>query len=147
MNQKKTHLKSPDDFAALSEYVAYIRETRGYTLQEVVDLIATAITRKELHEHCSLTRGYLSCLEAGKYTNPSPFKLQALAHVYNIPYESLLRKAGYWEIHCDKVQQDATFTLMLKEVQEMTPEELQSLFDYIDYVKSKRIKHHCTCQQ
>lgn len=147
MYRKHTQLSSPDDFAAISDYVAYIREIRGYTLRDVEELVATAITHNVLHKHCSLSRGYLSKLEAGKCTSPSPFKLQALAYVYHIPYESLMRKAGYLDKTCDKLQQDMTFTLMLKEVQGLTSKELQSLFDYIDFVKSKRTKHHCKCQQ
>jgi transcriptional regulator with XRE-family HTH domain len=132
-------LKSPDDFAALSDYVAYLRETEGYTLRHVVDLVVTAITRKQLPAHCSLTRSYLSNLEAGKYTSPSPFKLQALAHVYHISYESLLEKAGYWKTPHDKGQ-DIKLSLMLKAVQDMTPGELQSIFEYIDFMKFKRTK-------
>ena len=145
MCKHENQLKSPDDFVALSDYVAAIRETRGYTLRDVVALVAAAVTNKILPTHCSLTRGYLSSLEAGKYTTPSPFKLQALAYAYHIPYESLLRKAGYLQKTDDKGQQDITFTLMLKEVQEMTKEELQSLFEYIDFVKSKRAKRCQKC--
>jgi transcriptional regulator with XRE-family HTH domain len=145
MCQNETQLKSPDDFATISDYVAYIREFRGYTLRDVVKRVTTAIKHKALHTQCSLSRGYLSNLEAGKYIHPSPLKLQALAHVYQIPYESLLRKAGYWKTTENKAQQDILLTLMLKEVQQMKPEELQSLFEYIDFVKSKRTKRCKKC--
>src|SRR5579859_8017736 len=102
MCQHVQQLKSADDFATISEYVAAVREVRGYTLQEVVDLVADAVRHNTLPKSCSLTKGYLSCLEAGKFTHPSPFKLQALAHVYRIPYESLLQKAGYLQTTDDK---------------------------------------------
>jgi transcriptional regulator with XRE-family HTH domain len=147
MQQKHTPLKSPDDFATLSEYVTYVREIRGYSLRDVVADVTDAITNKTLGKQSSLSRGYISKLEAGKCTSPSPFKLQALAQIYRIPYETLLRKAGYLTTTCDKFQQDTTFTLMLKEVQTMTQEEQRALFEYIDFVKSKRRKRRCSCQQ
>jgi transcriptional regulator with XRE-family HTH domain len=146
MCQKETRLKNTDDFATISDYVAHVRGIRGYTLRDVAELVATAIAHKTLPEQCSLSRGYLSNLEAGKYANPSPFKLQALAHVYDISYEVLLQKSGYWKKIDDKGQQDAICTLMLKEVHEMTPDERQSLLEYINFMKSKRTKHCCKCQ-
>ena len=146
MCKQEKYIKSPDDFASISDYVAYIRDVRGYTLQEVEELVQTAINHNELPKHCSLTRSYLSCLEAGKYREPSPFKLQSLAYVYHISYESLLQKAKYLKKTDGKQQQDIMFTLMLKEVQDMTPEEQQTVLEYIDFVKSKRIKCCVNCQ-
>jgi transcriptional regulator with XRE-family HTH domain len=147
MCRKHTQLKSLDDFAAISDYVAYIRELRGYTLREVVELVATAITHKALPVHCSLSQAYLSNLEAGKYGYPSPFKLQALAYVYHISYESLLQKAGYLQQPHDDGKQDILFTLMLKEVQDLTQEEVQALLEYIDFMKFRRTKHCEKCHQ
>ena len=140
--RKKPLLKSPDDFASIGEYVSYIRETRGYTLQDVVELVKTAIKNQALDSQCSLSRGYLSNLETGKHAHPSPFKLKALAFIYKIPYESLLQKAGYWEKSIDKLKQDTALTLMLKEVDDMTDSEVTSVIDYIDFVKSRRTSNY-----
>lgn len=140
--RQKPPLKSPDDFQTIGEYVAYLRETRGYTLQKVVELVKTAVKNQKLDSQCSLSRGYLSNLETGKHSQPSPFKLKGLAFVYKIPYESLLQKTGYWENQVDKLKQDTTLTLMLKEVDNMTNSEIQSVMEYIDFVKSRRTKNH-----
>lgn len=140
--RKKILIKSSDDFNSIGEYLGYIRETRGYTLQDVVALVRTAVKNKELNVQCSLSRGYLSNLETGKHTNPSPFKLKGLATIYKIPYKSLLQKAGYWERDIDKLKQDTTLTLMLKEVDDMTNTEIKSVIDYIDFVKSRRTKQY-----
>ncbi|MCL4354397.1 helix-turn-helix domain-containing protein [Patescibacteria group bacterium] len=134
----KTQLKGPDDFATIWEYLSSVREARGYTLSAVVDSVREAIKSRELEEQSALSRGYLSQLEAGRYNNPSPYKLKALALVYNIPYKLLLNKVGYWDETSKKVKEDASFTLMLKEVQDMTPKERESVLNYIEFVKSRR---------
>lgn len=133
-----TGLKGPDDFETIGSYVSYVREAKGLTLRDVVELIKTAITKKELDAAGTVSKGYLSNLEAEKYIHPAPLKLKALAHVYNIPYELLLNKAGYWDRTTEKIKKDGSFTLMFKEVQDMTASEKRSVMDYIEFVKSKR---------
>lgn len=138
ISNPKTQLKGPDDFATIWEYLSSVREARGYTLSAVVDAVREAIKSKELEKQSAVSRGYLSQLEAGRYSNPSPYKLKALALVYNIPYELLMNKAGYLDETSNKVKEDASFTLMLKEVQDMTPNERESVLSYIEFVKSRR---------
>lgn len=138
----KTTLQGPDDFPTVWEYLRSVREAKGYTIRVVINLINQAISKKELEDQAAISRGYLSNLESGKYIHPSPFKLKGLAVAYNIPYELLLNKAGYWDKTSKKVKEDATFTLMLKEVQDMTVRERQTVLDYIEYVKSRRSKNY-----
>ena len=134
----KTQLKGPDDFATIWEYLSSVREARGYTLASVVDSVREAIKNKQLDKQSTVSRGYLSQLEAGRYINPSPYKLKGLALIYNIPYELLMNKAGYLDETSKKVKEDASFTLMLKEVQDMTAHERESVLNYIEFVKSRR---------
>jgi transcriptional regulator with XRE-family HTH domain len=134
----KTQFQGPDDFATVGKYVSSVRESKGFTLRTVVDLVKQLIKKGELEKQSALSRGYLSSLESDKYVHPSPFKLKALAHVYKIPYELLLNKAGYWDKTKKNIKEDASFTLMLKEVQEMTPGERESVLEYIEFVKSRR---------
>lgn len=137
-SNQKTQLKGPDDFSTVWEYLSSVREARGYTLASVVESVREAIKNKQLDEQSAVSRGYLSQLEAGRYANPSPYKLRGLAFIYNIPYEVLFNKAGYLDETSKKVKEDATFTLMLKEVQNMTTHERQSVLEYIEFVKSRR---------
>jgi len=134
----KTKFQGPDDFATIGKYLSSLREAKGFTMSAVVDEIKQLIKTNTLSEQSAISRGYLSSLEADKYLHPSPFKLKALANVYKIPYELLLNKAGYLDKTNKKVKEDATFTLMLKEVQDMTPGERESVLDYIEFVKSRR---------
>lgn len=139
---KTTQLQSPDDFSTVWEYLSSVREARGYTISAIVDSVKKLIEKGKLDKQSAISRGYLSQLEAGNYKNPSPFKLRALAHVYNIPHELLMSKAGYWDETSNKVKEDATFTLMLKEVQNMTSKEKQTVLEYIEFVKSRRNKKY-----
>lgn len=134
----KSLLKSPDDFKTFGEYLAYIRETRGYSLRDVDDTIGDLIKKKVLESGCSISHGYLRNIETGDVSAPSPFKLKALAYVYRIPYEMLMQKVGYWDETLNKVRRDATFTLMLKEVPQMTVSEKKSLLEFIDFIITKR---------
>lgn len=131
-------LKGPDDFETIGAYVSYVREAKGLTLRDVVELVKTAIAKNEVDKGGTVSKGYLSNLEAEKYIHPSPLKLRALAHIYNIPYELLLKKAGYWDKSTEKLNKDGSFTLMFKEVQDMTDSEKRSVMNYIEFVKSER---------
>lgn len=135
---KETTLTGPDDFATIGEYLCKLREAKDLTLRSVVEATKSAITEGKLDPQSAVSRGYLSQLEAGKYLHPSPLKLKALAFVYNIPHELLLNKAGYLDETSNKVKEDASFTLMLKEVQDMTEDERTSIIQYIGYVKFQR---------
>lgn len=138
----QTTLQGPDDFDTVWEYLKTIRAAKGYTMHVVINLIKEAVKNGDLEAQADISRGYLSNLEAGKYIHPSPFKLKGLALAYNIPYELLLNKAGYLDKTSKKVKEDAAFTLMLKEVQDMTVKERQTVLDYIEYVKSRRNKKY-----
>jgi hypothetical protein len=136
-------LKTPHDFSTLGDYLAYLRKTKNYILQDVVDIVADAITHNVLPDRCSLTGSYLSLLEAGKFDEPSPHKLRALAYVYTIPSEILMQKAGYLP---DKNMQYPTSLVMSEELSELQPNERASLNEYLAFLRFKR-KNHCDCDK
>lgn len=138
----KTKFQGPDDFATVGQYLSSLRKAKGFTMSTVVEEVKLLIEANKLEDQSAISRGYLSSLESDKYLHPSPFKLKALAHVYKIPYELLLNKAGYWDKTNKNIKENAAFTLMLKEVQDMTPGERESVLDYIEYVKSRRNKKY-----
>lgn len=139
---QKTQLQGPDDFDTVWEYLRSIRKARGYTMRYVVETVQEAIQKNKLEKQSNISRGYLSQLEAGRYENISPYKLKAIAYVYNTPHELLMNKAGYLDESSNKVKKDATFTLMLKEVQNMTKKERETVLEYIEFVKSRRNKKY-----
>jgi len=66
----------------LSTVLRRLRALRGVTLREV-------------DAKTGISNAYLSQLEKGGATNPSPHLLRKLADFYEVPYESLLEAAGY----------------------------------------------------
>lgn len=69
---------------SLGEYLAHVRVVKKMTLREVEE----ACDRE-------VSNAYLSQLENGRISKPSPNILHALAEVYGVPYERLMEKAGY----------------------------------------------------
>ena len=56
---------------------------------------ARALTLREVEASSSVSNAYISQLEQGKISSPSPHILQKLANSYGVPCESLLERAGY----------------------------------------------------
>jgi transcriptional regulator with XRE-family HTH domain len=66
----------------LAKYLREIRTVQGKSLRAV-------------EEATGISNAYLSQLERGEATKPSPDKLQALAKFYAVSYTDLMRAAGY----------------------------------------------------
>lgn len=69
---------------SLGEYLKSLRALKGWTLREVED-----------GTNAEVSNAYLSQLEHGKISKPSPNILHSLAMVYGVAYEVLMTKAGY----------------------------------------------------
>lgn len=76
--------KTNGDGQALGGFLKTLRATRRMTLRQV-------------EQSAAVSNAYLSQLEQGKISKPSPHILQKLASCYGVPYEDLLAKAGYME--------------------------------------------------
>lgn len=113
---------------ALGSYLRSIRQGLCMTLRGVEDATGQEISN-----------AYLSQLENGKVTKPSPHMLYALAQVYGISYEGLMERAGYIapanaiRDAATKHGRAATFA-----VDHLTAEEETELLDYLAYYRSKR---------
>src|SRR5437870_9363387 len=79
---KETTEKSPS--GTLGSYLADLRVAKGLTLRDVEEA-----TNRDV------SNAYLSQLEHGRITKPSPNILHSLATVYGAAYETLMEKAGY----------------------------------------------------
>jgi len=69
---------------ALGEFLSRVREAKGFTLRQVEEA-----TGKDV------SNAYLSQLEHGRVSKPSPNVLHSLSAVYGVSYENLMEKAGY----------------------------------------------------
>ncbi len=112
----------------LAEELRTLRANRKVSLREVE--VATRISN-----------AYLSQLEHGEATNPSPHKLHKLAEYYDVQYEYLMQLAGY--IREDDTQQsslppvEGRLHQLLMSAQ-LTPEEEDEVADHIRYICWKR---------
>ena len=114
--------------ASLGAYIRKARQDAGMTLREVEEA-----TNKEV------SNGYLSQLESGKISKPSPHMLFALSTVLRTDYEILMKRAGY--ILPSAVQRPkgakhgraATFA-----IENLTSEEESQLLEYLTFLRSKK---------
>ena len=128
---KGTTEKSPS--STLGPYLTSFRVAKGLTLRDVEDA-----TGKEV------SNAYLSQLEHGRITKPSPNILHSLATVYGVPYETLMEKAGYITTGGQrkpgqKHGRAATFA-----IDNLTTEEEEELLSYLAYLRSRKGKREKT---
>ncbi len=69
---------------ALGSHLAELRNSRGLSLRDVEEATDKAVSN-----------AYLSQVERGQISQPSPNILYSLAEIYGAPYEELMEMAGY----------------------------------------------------
>ncbi|HKC63265.1 MAG TPA: helix-turn-helix transcriptional regulator [Pyrinomonadaceae bacterium] len=112
--------------SGLGAHLMRLRTAAGLTLRQVEEA-----TEKEV------SNAYLSQLENDKISKPSPNILYALSLVYNVAYEDLMTRAGYFPSEADSKRRRqaraATFA-----IEGVTPEEEKALLDYLAFIRQKR---------
>jgi len=120
---------SPQVQPRLGPYLRSLREARGLTLREV-------------EEACGVSNAYLSQLETGKITKPSPHVLHKVASVYGAPYEVLMEKAGYISQSRPPESTDEPVIpgsrIPAAALQDLTPEEEDAVLRYLEFLRFKR---------
>lgn len=112
---------------ALSDILRRLRKLKAQTLREVET--ATKISN-----------AYLSQLENGTTTNPSPHVLHKLADHYGVPYESLMEAAGYLKPTTgQKHERLGAVEAALMSLQ-LTPEEQEKVTEFVAFLRSQRKK-------
>jgi HTH-type transcriptional regulator, competence development regulator len=112
----------------LAEELRRIRGVRGVSLRDV-------------ENETEVSNAYLSQLETGKTSNPSPQVLHRLAGYYRVPYESLMEAAGYLEkepasTRSSKKRVGALQAALMSA--QLTDEEQRKVAEFIEFVRSKR---------
>ena len=110
----------------LAEYISNLRLAKKLTLREVEE----ATERK-------VSNAYLSQLEHGKIKKPSPDILYELASVYEVPYSTLMKKAGYpHEAEDFNTKNEMRATIFSKD--KITAHEKEELIKYLAFLRSSR---------
>ncbi len=123
-------VEAPDDAAQTNTLGAFIRKARqdvSMSLREVEEA-----TKKEV------SNGYLSQLECGKITKPSPHVLHALSQALSVDYEALMQRAGYIlptarRAKGGKHGRAATFA-----IDNLTSDEESQLLEYLTFLRTKK---------
>lgn len=118
--------KGPAPGKELGEYLANIRAIKKMKLREVEEASGGLVSN-----------AYLSQLEHGRISKPSPNILHSIAEVYGVPYETLMEKAGYIAAGTTKPgRRHGMVPTFAKE--SLTPEEEEELLKYLAFLRSKR---------
>lgn len=123
-------VEAPNDAAPSNTLGAFIRKARqdvSMSLREVEDA-----TNKEV------SNGYLSQLESGKITKPSPHVLHALSQALSVDYETLMQRAGYILPSASRAKgvkhgRAATFA-----IDNLTADEESQLLEYLTFLRTKK---------
>jgi transcriptional regulator with XRE-family HTH domain len=126
MESRKIRKKSE---TPLADYLTQLRLTAGMSLRQV-----------EEATKWDVSNAYLSQLEKGRVTKPSPSILHALAVAYEVPYEDLMERAGYLVKSQASPSDRRHGRVAAFAIKNVTPEEEQALIDYLAYLRFKRKK-------
>jgi transcriptional regulator with XRE-family HTH domain len=129
--EKRSTEKRPS--GTLGPYLASLRVAKGLTLREVEDA-----TGKDV------SNAYLSQLEHGRITKPSPNILHSLAGVYGVAYETLMEKAGYIVAGGQRKAGQKHGRVPTFAIDNLTTREEEALLDYLAYMRSRKGKRDKT---
>jgi len=121
--------------STLGEELKRLRESRGMTLRQV-------------EEESGISNGYITQLENDKIREPSPNILHKLSLVYKVPYEQLMKSAGYFVPARDKKTQsvgskeekERSLASYALSAAKLTEEEEEALIDYLRFLRFKKKK-------
>lgn len=135
----------PDDVPPMTEAVdgpqgAAANPTLGETLRRARTMLRMSLRAVEAATGNAVTNGYLSQIEKGAATRPSPNVLWHLAQVYGLDYGVLLTRAGH---HLPRDQVAATDAqsvegLPMSALADLTPDERAELAEYVQFLRFRR---------
>lgn len=115
--------KAPDQ-ANLGAYINSVRRGLDMSLRDVEEA-----TNKEV------SNAYLSQLENGKISKPSPHILYSLSRVLNVAYEELMKRAGYIVPSVDRSDRSKHGKAATFAIDNLTKEEEAALLEHLAYMR------------
>jgi transcriptional regulator with XRE-family HTH domain len=111
-------------------------KTLGQELRSIRDL--KKLSLREVEAGTGISNAYLSQLENDKIRKPSPLFLSKLANLYNIPYEAIMRTAGYTAGGQSGTGPKTLAGEALWGEFDLSADEEQKLVDYLSFIRSQR---------
>ena len=126
---------NPNLIIVLGEYIRSKRVEKGIGLREMA-------------EHLSISPAYLSNLESGKHPMVNPLLLKKISKKLNIDHLKLFKMIGYTDKDTEELKKEITSELLdeiddveigkiLGKLMEMSPDELQLVKQYIEFISKK----------
>ena len=115
------------DETSLGARLIKLRRAAGLTLRGVEEA-----TNREV------SNAYLSQLENGKISKPSPNILHTLASVYEARYEDLMELAGYVVSEPGQAQGRRHGRVAALSIKDLTADEEDALLQYAAFLRSQR---------
>ena len=126
---------NPNLIIVLGEYIRSKRVEKGIGLREMA-------------EHLSISPAYLSNLESGKHPMINPLLLKKISRKLNIDHLKLFKMIGYTDKDTEELKKEITSELLdeiddveigkiLGKLMEMSPEELELVKQYIEFIAKK----------
>jgi transcriptional regulator with XRE-family HTH domain len=109
---------------ALGSYLRQLREGLEMSLRDVEEE-----TKKQV------SNAYLSQLENGKIAQPSPSILDVLSTAYGVPYEKLMKEAGYIKSQAGTSQSRRRSNAATYAIEDLNPEEERALRAYLQVLR------------
>lgn len=107
----------------MSELGNFIKEKRA----------ARELSIRKLAELAGISHTEIKRIEDGVRKQPSPQVLRAIAEALNISYDDIMTSAGYIDSPANIL-----VTAKIKDMDDLTEEEVSKVEDYINFIKSQR---------
>jgi HTH-type transcriptional regulator, competence development regulator len=120
----------PDEKPESSSLGSYLR-----SLRSGLDMSLRAV---EEATGKGVSNAYLSQLESGIISKPSPHILYSLSAIYGVPYEKLMERAGYIAPSAPRLQGEKHGRAATFSIDNLSAEEEKELLDYLSWYRSKR---------
>jgi len=110
----------------LAAYLFNVRTAKRMTLRDVEEA-----TDREV------SNAYLSQLEHGRISKPSPNILHSLSEAYAVPYDLLMEKAGYISASSDRKEGAKHGRVATFANENLTSTEEEELLKYLAFLRSR----------
>lgn len=124
-------------FAQYNEHMAG-NEALGNHLRKLRDALGLSLRDVQERTENAVKNSYLSQIEGGHIGSPAPNVLWHLAKVYDTDYNDLLTRAGHRVEPPAGSTPSTTTDVAFSTLEDLTPEEEETVREFIEYVKSQR---------
>jgi transcriptional regulator with XRE-family HTH domain len=85
-----------------------------------------------------VSNAYLSQLENGKISKPSPHVLYSLSNALDVSYETLMERAGYIVKAGERAEESKHGKAATFSIDNLTPEEEKALLEHLNFLRWQR---------